>query len=109
MVILAINVDFLCLDAYNANYVCFNWTNMDFILNGIGVHIVLNKCILLQADFEWNYRTRRDIAAVERNVLLKYAEFYLQRCQSERIQSKTFNSPTLISLVPRSHGPAKMG
>ena len=81
---------------------------MDFILNGIGVHIVLNKCILLQADFEWNYRTRRDIAAVERNVLLKYAEFYLQRCQSERIQSKTFNSPTLISLVPRSHGPAKM-
>ena len=80
------------------DYACFNCTNTYFILNGIGTHIVLNLCILLQADFEWNYRTRRDIAAVERNVLLKYADFYLQRCQSERIQSKTFCSPTLISL-----------
>ena len=38
--------------------------------------------------FEDSYKTKRDIASVERNVLLQYAERHMQKCQSQRMQSK---------------------
>ena len=57
-------------------------------VNGMRVYVMLDWCFLLQSDFEQNYRTKRERVAVEKSVLLKYADYHLQRCQSQRFQSK---------------------